>query len=100
MGRIRRVGLCNAELAVRRVIRGVEPLEEDLAVDEIDALAGSLPGISNDEVDLVCGAPNLAVQLERMEISAVASMLVGDVRTERGQIWAFFVNSYDTYRWA
>lgn len=41
---------------------GVEPLQERLAIDEVEALACRRPDVSDNEVDIVCSATNYTVE--------------------------------------
>ena len=54
-----------ADLVLRDVVGGVEPLEPRVAVDEVEALAAVRAEVSDNEVDAVRVAAERAVELRR-----------------------------------
>jgi hypothetical protein len=70
VGRSRRVRRRrNTEPLVRRVEHGVEPLEEHLAVDEVEPRARVRAGVVHDEVHVVRRAADVRVERARPDLA-------------------------------
>ena len=86
-----------SDAGVSRVVDIVEPLEERITVDEVEAFARIRAEIGGDEVDAVRAAANSSVELRGGCMSIYSSFLAratsSERLTERGQIWALGVNS-------
>ena len=67
-GGLRVLGRRKANTRVGRVEDGVETLEERVPVDEVEALAGVAADIAHDEVDVVGGAADRAIQRARPDL--------------------------------
>ena len=65
-----------ANLALAAVVHGVEALEESVAVDEVETLAGRGANVGDDEVDRVVFAADNAVQRARPDLG-VRGELIG-----------------------
>ena len=61
-------GRREADLRVGGIEDGVESLEERVAVDEVEALAGVAADVADDEVDVVRRAADRAVQRTRPDL--------------------------------
>ena len=64
-GRVRVLGGREADLVLRDGVRGVEPLEPRVAVDEVEALAAVRAEVRDDEVDAAGVAAENAVELHK-----------------------------------
>lgn len=60
-----RRSLRDTELAAKRVVDGIETLQEGHAVDEVQADAGVITDVANDEVDKIAGSANSCIELRR-----------------------------------
>ncbi len=59
-----------ADTGVGDVVNVIEPLEERVSIDEVEALARIRAEVRRDEIDAVGIAANLSVQLNDMNTSA------------------------------
>lgn len=76
---LRIVCLREAELPIGAVVHGVKALEEGVAVDEVEALAGRGAQVGYDEVQTIRRATDRLVQRRRPQLG-VRDELVGDLR--------------------
>lgn len=71
-----RAGSSNTEPVLGRVVYGVEPLEEDLSIDEVKARASVGPSVSDDEVDNAGGSTENATNRPSKQKKSVHEVLI------------------------
>ena len=92
--RVRVLRVSDAERSVPGIVYGVEPLEECISVDEIQALTELGTKIADYKVYRVRVASNGSIQLsDKKLIPRIYLSLTGYTLTARGQSWALGVSS-------
>ena len=83
-GRVRVLGGREADLVLRDGVRGVEPLEPRVAVDEVEALAAVRAEVRDDEVDAAGVAAEHAVELDRGAVNKYQRLAHAQATRGRG----------------